>query len=78
MNKIILKPGKEKAAIRHHPWIFSGAIETVLGDPENGSSVHIFDSKKNFLGIGAFSPYSQIRVRMWSFENEEIDQTFFE
>jgi 23S rRNA (cytosine1962-C5)-methyltransferase len=78
MNKIFLKPGKEKAVVRHHPWIFSGAIDTVMGDPDNGSSVQVFDSKKNFLGTGAFSPYSQIRVRMWSFDNEEIDQTFFE
>lgn len=78
MNRIFLKPGKEKAVIRHHPWIFSGAIDTVVGDPENGSSVQVFDSKKNFLGIGAFSSYSQIRVRMWSFDNEEIDQAFFE
>lgn len=78
MNKIILKPGKEKAVLRRHPWIFSGAIDAVMGDPENGSSVQVFDSNKNFLGIGAFSPYSQIRVRMWSFENEEINQSFFE
>lgn len=78
MNKIFLKPGKEKAVLRHHPWIFSGAIDSVIGDPENGSSVQVFDSKKNFLGIGAFSPSSQIRVRLWSFENEEIDQKFFE
>lgn len=78
MNRIFLKPGKEKAVVRHHPWIFSGAIDSVMGDPENGSSVLVFDSKKNFLGIGAFSPYSQIRVRMWSFENEGIDQNFFE
>jgi len=54
MNKIFLKPGKEKAVVRHHPWIFSGAIDTVMGDPENGSSVQVFDSKKNFLGTGAF------------------------
>ncbi|MDX9850049.1 MAG: class I SAM-dependent rRNA methyltransferase [Anaerolineaceae bacterium] len=78
MNKIILKSGKEKAVLRHHPWIFSGAIATVSGDPENGSSVQVFDSKNNLLGIGAFSPYSQIRVRMWTFGHEDINQEFFE
>lgn len=78
MNKIILKAGKEKVVYRRHPWIFSGAIDSVIGDPENGSSVQVFDSNNNFLGIGAFSPYSQIRVRMWTFENEKIDQEFFE
>lgn len=78
MNKVILKAGKEKAVNRHHPWIFSGAIDIVIGNPENGSAVQVVDLKGNFLGIGAFSPYSQIRVRMWTFENEVIDQIFFE
>jgi 23S rRNA (cytosine1962-C5)-methyltransferase len=67
MNKIILKAGKEKVVYRRHPWIFSGAIDSVIGDPENGSSVQVFDSNNNFLVICAFSPYSQIRVRMWTF-----------
>ncbi len=78
MNKVILKAGKEKIVNRHHPWIFSGAIDSVIGDPENGSQVHIIGSNGNFFGIGAFSPYSQIRVRMWTFENEKIDQEFFD
>ena len=78
MNQVILKPGKEKALLRKHPWIFSGAIESVTGNPENGSSVYVLDNKKNLLGIGAYSPNSQIRVRMWSFENEHIDEHFFE
>lgn len=78
MNRIILKPGKEKAVLRHHPWIFSGAIDNVVGDPDNGAVVEVFDSKKKLLGYGAFSPYSKIRVRMWTFEDEEINQEFFE
>ncbi len=78
MNKVILKPGKEKSVERKHPWIFSGAIDSVNGFPENGGNVEILDSKRKFLGIGAFSPISQIRVRFWSFEDEEINQSFFE
>jgi len=73
MNKIFLKPGKDKAVLRHHPWIFSGAINSVEGIPENGSSVEVFGSDNTFLGIGAYSQYSQIRVRMWTFEKEEMN-----
>lgn len=78
MNKIVLKPGKVKAVLRKHPWIFSGAIQSVSGTPENGSLVHVFDSSNKFLGIGSYSTYSQIKVRMWSNENESINQEFFE
>ncbi len=78
MNKIFLKPGKDKAVLRHHPWIFSGAINSVEGIPENGSSVEVFGSDNTFLGIGAYSQYSQIRVRMWTFEKEEINLDFFQ
>lgn len=77
MNEIILKSGKEKAILRRHPWIFSGAIESVSGNPENGSLVRIYSKTKEFLGIGSYSPHSQIRVRIWSFEDKEIDYAFF-
>ncbi len=77
MNSIILKPKKDKAIRHRHPWIFSGAIETVIGSPENGETIQIFDSKNQFLAIGSFSPHSQIRSRVWSFRKEPIDQQFF-
>ena len=77
MNDVLLKPGKEKAILRKHPWIFSGAINSTTGIPENGSIVRVFSAEKEFLGIGSYSQYSQIRVRMWAFEDEEINQEFF-
>ncbi len=76
---IILKPGREKALNRRHPWIFSMAIKAVKGKPALGETVDVIDAKGNWLACGAFSPESQIRVRIWSFEQGEvIDQTFFE
>ena len=77
MNTIRLKKGKEKAILQHHPWIFSGAIENVTGTPDNGETVEVLSSSDKFLGIAAYSPSSQIRARMWSFEREEIDLDFF-
>ncbi|MFZ1292498.1 MAG: class I SAM-dependent methyltransferase [Melioribacteraceae bacterium] len=79
MNKIILKPGREKSLLRKHPWVFSGAIEKVLGNPQNGETVEVFSSKNIWLGRGAFSIQSQIRVRIWTFnQSENIDKIFFE
>lgn len=77
MNAIILKKGKGKAAKHRHPWIFSGAIQEVIGSPENGETVEVLDSKKEFLGLAAFSPNSQIRARFWSYRKEQINKDFF-
>ena len=79
MKLITLKAGRDKSAIRRHPWIFSGAIDSVSGDPEFGESVEVYAYNGDFLGIAAYSPTSQIRARFWSFfEKTEIDELFFE
>ncbi len=78
MAIIRLKPGRQKALQRHHPWIYSGAIDTLESGIDEGETVRIISSKGEFLGWGAFSPYSQIRIRVWS-ENpeDEIGENFF-
>jgi len=75
---VILKKSAESFIKRKHPWIFSGAIEKVEGNPSNGQTVQIFTSNKTLVGNGSFSPSSQIRVRVWSLNPEEkIDMDFF-
>ena len=72
-----LKPGREKSLRRRHPWVFSGAIQRVDGEPEAGATVEIVASSGDFLGRGAYSPTSQIRVRVWTFEaREAVDAAF--
>lgn len=78
MPVIYLKEGREKAMLRRHPWIFSGAIHHVEGTPASGETVEIRSSKDVFLAVGAYSPESAIRIRIWSFRNEEIGPDFFE
>jgi 23S rRNA (cytosine1962-C5)-methyltransferase len=73
-----LKPGREKSLRRRHPWVFSGAIARVDGEAEAGATVEIVGSGGDFCGRGAYSPTSQIRARVWTFEaNEGVDATFF-
>ena len=76
--KVILKKGKEKSILRKHPWVFSGAIEKVLGKPDDYQIAEVVDFKENFLAKGQFSRQSQIRVRLLSFSPETIDRTFFQ
>ncbi len=58
--------------------MFSGAVDKINGNPKLGETVKILSSNGNFLAWGAYSPNSQIRARVWSFdENENIDRDFF-
>lgn len=78
MASIILKPGREKSLLRRHPWIFSGAIAKINGSPHLGACVDILSSEGRPFGKGAYSPKSQITVRVWTFSPEEnISPEFF-
>ncbi len=74
---LILKPGREKSVRHLHPWIFSGAVESVEGNPSPGSTVQIKDAKGDLLGQAAYSPVSQIRARMWTFNGEAVNADLF-
>jgi len=73
-----LKAGRERSLVLRHPWIFSGAIERVDGDPGSGATVDVVDAAGAFLARAAYSPRSQIRARAWSFDpTQSIDAAFF-
>jgi len=67
-SKVWLKRGREKSLRRKHPWVFSGAIERVQGEAGPGDTVEVVDASGAFLAWAAYSPASQIRARVWSFE----------
>jgi 23S rRNA (cytosine1962-C5)-methyltransferase len=74
---IRLKPGREKSLRRRHPWIFSGAVDEVAGAPKAGDTVEVRDAAGKALASAAYSPASQIRARVWSFDaSREIDADF--
>jgi 23S rRNA (cytosine1962-C5)-methyltransferase len=74
--KIVLKSGKEQSLKRFHPWVFSGAIKKIYGNPAEGDLVDVFDNKDNFLATGHYAP-SSIAVRVLSFEQITTDINFF-
>jgi 23S rRNA (cytosine1962-C5)-methyltransferase len=78
MNTVTLKPSKEKSLLRRHPWVYANAIEHVEGKPALGATVIVRAHDGRFLARAAYSPHSQIRLRVWSFdEAEPIDHAFF-
>src|SRR5258706_3207653 len=74
---VILNAGREKSLLRRHPWIFSGGIRHAGNDIASGSTVDLLSSDKQFLARASYSPQSQIRARVWTFEDEAIDKEFF-
>jgi len=77
MKTITLKAGKERSALRFHPWVFDSAIAKGGADP--GETVRVESQTGQFLGWASFSPTSKIRARIWSFQSDErIDSAFFE
>ena len=77
MYRIYLKPGKEESLKRFHPWVFSGAIARMDGEPEEGEVVEVHTSKKEFIAKGHFQ-IGSIAVRVLTFrEDEEINTAFW-
>jgi 23S rRNA (cytosine1962-C5)-methyltransferase len=77
MHKLILKPGREKSLKRKHPWVFSGAVARVEGDPQMGDTIDVRSADGEFLAVAAYSPHSQIRARVWDWRERVIDGEFF-
>ncbi|MCK9387138.1 MAG: class I SAM-dependent methyltransferase [Sulfuritalea sp.] len=78
MATLILHPGKEKSVLRRHPWLFSGAIAQLDGRARPGDTVDVASHEGRPLARAAWSPASQIRARIWSFDPAEtIDHAFF-
>jgi 23S rRNA (cytosine1962-C5)-methyltransferase len=76
---IILRPGREQSVLRRHPWVFSGAVNIVEGEPVDGQTFDVYDSKTSWLARGSYSSKSQITVRLLTFDQDEIiDESFWD
>ena len=71
-----LKPKKEESLLRFHPWVFSGAIQSIQGKPAEGEEVEVVDNQGNFLAIGHYQ-IGSIAVRVLTFNNEKTDNDFW-
>lgn len=76
MNKITLKPGKDRSLFRYHPWIFSGAIARIEGDIQEGDLVKVYNAQNQYMATGHYQ-IGSIAVRILTFEEKEIDRSFW-
>ena len=78
MSKLlILRKGKEESLKRFHPWIFSGAVHHIEGEPKEGDLVEVLNSEGRFVAIGHWQVGS-IAVRVLTFNRQKIDVEFWE
>lgn len=78
MIDVILKPGRDKTARQHHPWLFSGAISKVNGIPHPGGIVRVVNDKDEFVAYGYFNSHSQIQIRLLEWEEtQRIDEAWW-
>lgn len=76
-KNLYLKRGKEESLKRYHPWIFSGAIQRIDEEPEEGEVLRVLTSEGDFIAVGQWQVGS-IAVRVLSFDDEIIDAAFWE
>ena len=74
--QIKLKPGKDESLRRFHPWVFSGAIQSMTGQPEEGDIVEVCNNRGEFIALGHYQ-IGSITVRILTFEKENIDLEFY-
>lgn len=77
MGRVVLAPGRDVPVRGGHPWLFSGAIESVDGDPADGDAVEVVATDGSFLARGLYNGRSQIRVRLYAWEPVPLDDAFF-
>jgi len=77
MNRITLKPGRERSLRNRHPWIFSGAVARVSGEPAQGEICDVYSSSGGFLARGFYTKGTSIAVRILTFREEPVDREFW-
>ena len=74
--QVFLKPKKEESLLRFHPWIFSGAIRHIIGNPKEGDVVEVYTASNEFIALGHYQ-IGSIAVRILSFDPVDINQEFW-
>ena len=74
--QLIIDPGKEKALLRRHPWVFSGAVKRVVGEPQEGDLIDVVSPQGEWMAAGHYQNESII-CKVLSFDTPQIDEDFF-
>ena len=76
LPRVVIKPRRARPFFARHPWVFVTSIDRVEGDPAPGDEVAVFSYEGQFIGRGLFNHKSSIRVRLYRWDDEPIDDAF--
>src|SRR5690349_19019719 len=78
LPRAVLKPRRAQPFFARHPWVFSGAVARVEGDPQPGAEVALVTEHGEFVARGLFNPHSNIQVRLYAWEaRTPLDEAFW-
>src|SRR5262245_43629397 len=77
LPRVILKPRRARPFFARHPWVFAGSIGRVEGTPRPGDEVAVVSHEGTFVARGLYNPASAIRVRLYRWEDADLDQGFW-
>lgn len=78
LSRVVLKPRRAQPFFGRHPWVFSGAVARIEGDPQPGDEVALVTDRDEFVARGLINPASNIQVRLYGWrEDEPLDEAFW-
>jgi 23S rRNA (cytosine1962-C5)-methyltransferase len=77
LPRVVVKPRRARPFFARHPWVFVTSIARVEGEPAPGAEVEVYSHERQFIARGLFNPHSAIRVRLYRWENEPLDEAYW-
>src|SRR5262249_54391263 len=77
LTRVVVKPRRARPFFARHPWVFVTWIARVEGEPAPGDGVEVFSHERQFIARGLYNPHSAIRVRLYRWENEPLDEAYW-
>jgi 23S rRNA (cytosine1962-C5)-methyltransferase len=77
LPRVVVKPRRARPFFARHPWVFVTSIARVEGEPAPGEEVEVFSHERQFIARGLYNPHSAIRVRLYRWENEPLDEAYW-
>lgn len=77
LPRVVIKPRRARPFFARHPWVFANSIAKVEGDPAPGDEVEVVSHERQFIARGLFNPGSAIRVRLYRWEDEPLDEAYW-
>lgn len=77
LARVVIKPRRSRPFFARHPWVFVNSVGRTEGEPKHGDEVEVVSHERQFIGRGLYNPQSAIRVRLYRWDGESLDDAFW-